>query len=113
VPGDPAGTDLGALRHEAAEQVDVLVVDPLDVLRVEDRLLLLDRSAVFRRRALLLATLRHLFPLERLFAVFVVVVAAAPRRDRRGTGTALALAAAGEVDVGRTAALDAVDLRGR
>ena len=28
VAGDPAGADLGALGHEPAEQVDVLVVDP-------------------------------------------------------------------------------------
>src|SRR5262249_51166449 len=30
VAGDPPGADLGALRHEPAQQVHVLVVDPVD-----------------------------------------------------------------------------------
>ena len=33
LPGDAAGADLGPLRHEAAQQVDVLVVDPVDARR--------------------------------------------------------------------------------
>src|SRR5262249_36193352 len=95
--------------------VDVLVVDPRDVLAVEDRRLLLDRAAVLRGRALLVATLRHELlsvALERLFAVVVVAVRVRSARgtaaDRRGTG-----AATPAPSVARAAALDAVDFRGR
>src|SRR5947209_1651045 len=59
VAGHAASADLGALRHEPAQEVDVLVVNPRDVLGVEDRRLLLDRAAVLGGRALLLAALRH------------------------------------------------------
>src|SRR5204862_2162346 len=52
--------DLGALRHEPPEQVDVLVVDPVDALRGEDRRLLLDRAAPIGRLGLLLLVSRHL-----------------------------------------------------
>src|SRR5438270_12207608 len=36
VARDPAGPDLAAVGHEAPQQVDVLVVDPLDVVAAED-----------------------------------------------------------------------------
>ena len=55
VAGDPPGADLGALRHEPAQQVDVLVVDAGDALGVEDRHLLLLRPAAVGRRALAVA----------------------------------------------------------
>ena len=42
VPAHPAGADLGAVRHEALQQVDVLVVDVVDPLLDEDAGLLLD-----------------------------------------------------------------------
>src|SRR6185295_8960171 len=89
VSRNPAGADLGALRHEPPQQVDVLVVDPFDRLGVQDRRLLLDRSAVLRRRTFLLAPLRQSVSclssrtktrLERLFAVLVVVGVAAGGR---------------------------------
>src|SRR5262249_55994410 len=60
VAGDAPGADLGPLRHEPPEQVDVLVVDPLDALGREDGRLLLDRAAPIGRLGLLLLVSRHL-----------------------------------------------------
>src|SRR6185295_6995327 len=59
VTGDPARPDLRALRHEAAQEVDVLVVDPVDALGDQDRRLLLDRAPLLAGRRLLLSALFH------------------------------------------------------
>src|SRR5207245_1623964 len=60
VAGDTPGADLGPLRHEPPEKVDVLVVDPIDALGGEDRCLLLDRAAAVGRLGLLILVSRHL-----------------------------------------------------
>ena len=80
VAGDPAGPDLGPLRHEPPQQVDVLVVDPLDLLGVEDRDLLLLRPTPVGRGALAVASpfARSLYPLASSLAIRT-----APRRSRR------------------------------
>ena len=55
IAGDAARPDLRPLGHEPTQQVDVLVVDPLDLLGVEDRDLLLLRSTSVGRGALAVA----------------------------------------------------------
>src|SRR5262245_41657574 len=114
VARDPAGADLRALRHEPAQQVHVLVVDPVDALGDEDRRLLLDRAPFLAGRRLLLSTLCHPnLPngSERFFAV-VVVVLGRSGRSRRSRGAAGRPTAA-PAPVAGTAALDLVDLGGR
>src|SRR6185503_5305230 len=63
VASDTARPDLRPLGHEPAQQVDVLVVDPLDLLGVEDRDLLLLRSTPVGGGALAVAApvSRHLY----------------------------------------------------
>src|SRR5207244_893980 len=45
VPRDPPGPDLALVAHEPAQEVDVVVVDPMDVVRAEDADLLLPAPA--------------------------------------------------------------------
>ena len=56
VAGDAPGADLRPLRHEPPQQVDVLVVDPVDPLAGEDRRLLLGHAPPVGGCALALAS---------------------------------------------------------
>src|SRR4029079_11101228 len=55
-PGNPARQDLAPLRHEAAEQLHVLVVDVVDLVRAE----LADLAAAEQAAALALLAVRLL-----------------------------------------------------
>src|SRR6478752_5291022 len=111
VAGDATRPDLRPLRHEAPEQVDVLVVDPLDLFGVEDRDLLLLRAAPVGGRALGVPSIAcHL---EGLLAVVRVVVLGGLGRGSCAATPATPAGAAGAAattEVAASAALVAGDL---